>query len=96
MKKNIFTKEFKEQAVTLVLVKGIGIKQASQELGVSKSALGKWVSEHRVKGVNAFPGSGKLSPEEQKTRDLEKRIRVLEMERDILKKATAFFAKESL
>lgn len=96
MEKRIFSNEFKEQAVALVLQKGVGIKQAAQELGVSQSALRKWVVEHQAKGANAFPGSGKLSPDEQKTRDFEKRIRVLEMERDILKKATAFFAKESL
>lgn len=96
MEKRTFSKEFKEQAVALVEQKGIGIKQAAQELGVSQSALRKWVTAQRGNGANAFPGSGKLSPEDQKIRDLEKRIRVVEMERDILKKATAFFAKESL
>jgi transposase len=96
MKKNVYSKEFKEEAVKLVLEQGVNITQACTELGVSDSALRKWIGSKRVKGAGAFPGSGNFSPEEQKIRDLEKKVRVLEMERDILKKATAFFAKESL
>jgi transposase len=96
MKRKKFAKEFKESAVKLVLEQGVSIPQAAAELGVSLSALGKWVSQSRAKGGSAFPGSGHLSPEEQKIKDLEKKVRLLEMERDILKKATAFFAKESL
>jgi len=95
MKKNFYSKEFKEGAVKLVLQEGGSIKQAAQELGVSGSAMRKWVRESPAKGGGSFPGSGRLSPEDQKTRDLEKKVRRLEMERDILKKATAFFARES-
>jgi transposase len=96
MKRKKFAKEFKESAVKLVLQQGVTVQQAATELGVSMSALGKWVRDSRAKGASAFPGSGHLSPEDQKIKDLEKKVRLLEMERDILKKATAFFAKESL
>ena len=96
MEKKAYNKEFKDEAVKLVSQEGMGIKQAAQELGVSQSAMRKWVHERRTKGADAFPGSGRLSPDEQKIRDLEKKVRLVEMERDILKKATAFFAKESL
>ena len=96
MEKKLYTKEFKEEAVRLVTEQGLGVKQAATELGVSYSGMRKWLKDKKHKGGGAFPGSGHLSPEDQKIRDLEKRVRLLEMERDILKKATAFFAKESL
>lgn len=96
MIKRTFTKEFKEQAIRLVLEQELGIEQAAKELGVSYSALGKWVRESRRDGNNAFPGSGNLKPEDKQIQELKKRLREVEMERDILKKATAFFAKESL
>lgn len=96
MTKKLYSREFKEAAVKLVVNEGVGIGQAAQEVGVSQSALRKWVTACRESGAEAFPGSGKLRPEEQRIRELEKRLRVAEMERDILKKATAFFAKESL
>lgn len=95
-KKNVYSKEFKEEAVKLVLQQGVAVGQAAQELGVSDSALRKWVGERRLKGGGAFPGSGNLSPDDQRIRDLEKKVRLVEMERDILKKTVAYFAKESL
>ena len=96
MKKRTFTKEFKEEAVRLVEAEGLSINKAATDLGISESALRKWVLSYQAKGSAAFPGSGKLSPAEQKIRELEKKLRLAEMERDILKKATAFFAKDSL
>ena len=96
MKKRVYSKEFKQEAVKLVLEQGLNIPQASAELGVSKSAMHNWVLAVKNKKEEAFPGSGHMNAEEQKIRNLEKKVRLLEMERDILKKATAFFAKESL
>jgi transposase len=91
MEKKTYDREFKAEAVRLVVDQGVRAKQAATELGISESALRKWIKEHQGPGV----GGIKLSPDGQKIRDLEKKVRVLEMERDILKKATAFFAKES-
>jgi len=96
MEKKVYSKEFKEGTVRLVTDQGINIKQAAAELGVSESAMRKWVGARRSKGAGAFPGSDNLSPEDRRVRQLGKKVRLLEMERDILKKATAFFAKESL
>lgn len=96
MEKRIYTKEFKEEAVKLVEDQGISIKQAATELGISQSALRKWINAGQNKRDRVFPGSGNLSLEDRKVRDLEKRARLAEMERDILKKAVAYFAKESL
>lgn len=96
MEKRIYTKEFKEEAVKLVEDQGISIKQAATELGISQSALRKWINAGQNKRDRVSPGSGNLSLEDRKVRDLEKRARLAEMERDILKKAVAYFAKESL
>jgi len=96
MKKNVYSAEFKREAIKLVLGEGVPVSKASTELGVSVSALGKWVREYRSKCAAFFPGSGNLSVEERQVRELEKKVRRLEVERDILKKATAFFAKEVL
>lgn len=96
MTKKVYTKEFKEEAVRLVLEQGLSVRQSCEELGVSYSGMRKWLKEKKHKGGGAFPGSGNLSPEDQKIRELEKKVKRLEMEREILKKATAFFAKESL
>jgi transposase len=96
MEKRIYTKEFKEEAVKLVEDQGISIKQAATELGISQSALRKWINAGQNKRDRVSPGSGNLSLEDRKVRDLEKRVRLAEMERDILKKAVAYFAKESL
>jgi len=96
MIKRTYTKEFKEEAVKLVEEQDVSIKQAATELGISQSALRKWINASQNKGERAFPGSGNLNPEDRKVRDLEKKVRLVEMERDILKKAVAYFAKESL
>jgi transposase len=95
MKVRRFTGEFREEAVRLVEVEGLSISAAAKDLGISKAALYKWVCAHRNRGAAAFSGCGNLSPEEQKIRELERKLQVAEMERDILKKATAFFARNS-
>jgi transposase len=90
------SKEFKQEAVRLVLEQGLGVKEAATELGISLSALGNWVRKHQAQGGQALSVEGNLSAEQQKIRELEKKLKIAEMERDILKKATAFFAKGSL
>ena len=57
--------------------------------------ISRWKGELEVQGKHAHPGNGRLTPEQQRIHELEKENRRLQMERDILKKATAFFAKES-
>lgn len=95
MARKTFTKEFKEQAVKLVFEQGLTGKQVCQDLGVGHSSLMRWLREYRENGKNAFPGKGKLLPLDEERRDLEKRLRRAEMERDILKKAIAYFAQTS-
>ena len=85
-----YTKEFKEEAVKLVVEQGYSIVEAARNLGVDPSTLGKWKNKFTTGG---FSGCSKDTQEE--LRRLRKENKRLKMEREILKKAAAFFAKES-
>jgi transposase len=87
-----YTKEFKFEAVKLVLEKGLSRTQAAKDLGVSVSALAHWVRQFSENGSSSFPGSGKLLPRDEEVRRLEQELRRAEMERDILKKALVYFS----
>ena len=87
--------EFKREAVALVLEHGYSCAAAGRSLGVSGALIGRWKGELENHAAEAFPGHGKRIAEQQRIHELESENRRLRMERDILKKATAFFAKES-
>jgi len=89
-----FTSDFKIQAVKLVVEQGLSRSKVAEDLGVSAAQIGKWVIDYQARGDLAFPGNGRLSPQDQQIRDLEVENRQLKMERDLLKKATAFFANQ--
>jgi len=90
-----YTSEFKADAVNLVLVHGYTCNEAARRLGVASSNVTRWVRLHRQdqKDIQENGVSGRDLQAE--IRHLKKENQRLEMERDILKKATAFFAKES-
>lgn len=88
-----FTKEFKVEAVKLVLEKGMTQVQVAKDLGVHASQLNKWIVQYQEDAMNAFPGKGRLKLEDQRVRELELELHRTRMERDILKKAMAYFAK---
>ena len=88
-----FSEEFKAGAVRLVLDEGKSIGAVARELDLTASALGLWVKQalaERTKGK-----SGLMKEEREELARLRKEVRILAEERDILKKATAFFAKQS-
>jgi transposase len=89
-----FTKEFKAEAVKLVLDEGKTVGQASQDLDLTESALRLWVEREKTERGQGRPGALTAAEREEFSR-LRKENRQLRMERDILKKATAFFARES-
>ena len=90
VRKPYYTKEFKEEAVKLVVEQGYKISEAAKSLGVSDSAIRKWKSQFG-------PEANKIEQEQQaEIKQLKKENKRLRMEREILKKAAAFFAKQNL
>jgi transposase len=88
-----FTKEFKEGAVRLVTEQGRTIGDAAQSLGISPWTMSRWVKATRAEGSDAFRGQGQRTPQEQELFELRQKVRQLEEERAILKKAAAYFAR---
>lgn len=95
-KRKKYTKEFKLDAISLVLDQNYSRVEAARNLGINANMLGRWIKEYqRGDDDQAFRGNGKLTAEQLEIRRLKVEVRRLEMERDILKKATVFFAKET-
>lgn len=90
-----FDREFKLQAVRLVTQEGRTQTEVSRNLDIGKSLIGRWIREFKEEGGEAFPGKGKLTPQDEELRKLREELRRVTMERDILKKATAYFAQLS-
>jgi transposase len=88
-------REFQQEAVALVVEHGYSCAAAGRSLGVSGALIGRWRDELETHKAEAFPGQGKRPTGQQRIQELESENRRLRMERAILKKATAFFAKES-
>lgn len=93
-KRRTFSREFKLEAVRLVRDRGVSIAQASRDLDVHANVLGKWVREFAGDPEHAFPGHGQMKPEQLEIERLRREVARLKAERDILKKAAAYFAKD--
>lgn len=89
----IYAKEFKLQAVKLVMEQGMTATQVAKDLGVSVTSVAGWVRSFKANGQEAFPGRGNLLPQDEEIRRLQRENRRLEMERDILKKALVYFTE---
>lgn len=89
-----YTDEFKQDAVNLVVQKNYSIKQAAEALGMPAKTLQNWLKKYRTssEGVVNVAQQNEL---ERENRRLRIELKQAQMERDLLKKATAFFAKES-
>ena len=90
-----YTTEFKRDAVRLVTEQGYNHSEAARNLGIDRGMIGRWVKEYKVDESEAFRGNGKLTAEQEELRRLREENRRLKLEREVLKKAAAFFAKES-
>jgi transposase len=90
-----YSKEFKLDAVSLVIDQNYTRVEASKNLGINANMLGRWVKEADTDDGHAFRGNGRLTPEQEEVRTLKSQVKRLQMERDILKKATVFFAAET-
>lgn len=95
MQRRRFTREFKVEAVKLVRDRGVSVAQASRDLDVHENVLRKWVKEFGSDPAQAFPGHGQMKPEQLEIERLRREVNKLKAERDILKKAAAFFAREA-
>jgi len=91
-----YTAEFKAEAVKLVTDQGYSVAEAARSLGIHETLLRSWKQALDAKGTDAFPGQGKLPAIEDELRRLRAENKRLLAERDILKKAAAFFAREAL
>jgi transposase len=91
-----YSKEFKLDAISLVLDQGYAIAEAARSLEISANMLGRWIKEHQADdNGQSFRGNGKLTPEQEEIRRLKAEIKQLKLEKQILKEATVFFAKET-
>ena len=89
-----FTEQYKRDAVRLAKESDKSVNQVARDLDLTVTALRRWIVQYEVDS-RADPAGPLTTGERDELRDLRKRVRDLEMEREILKKATAFFAKES-
>ena len=96
MERRKFTREFKVEAVKLVRERGVTVAQAARDLGVHGTVLRRWVQEWAADSQQAFPGQGQMKPDQLEIERLRREVTKLKAERDILKKAAAYFAKEAL
>jgi len=95
MERRKHTREFKLEAVRLIKDRGVSVSQAARDLGVNSGLLHKWVRQFASDPEQAFPGQGQMKPEQAEIARLRREVLKLKAERDILKKAAAYFAKES-
>ena len=95
MARRIFSREFKVEAVRLVRERGVSVAQAARDLDIHENMLRRWVKELTADPAQAFPGHGQLKREQLEIERLRREVAKLRAERDILKKAAAFFAREA-
>ena len=94
MQRRKFSREFKLEAVRLVKDRGVAVAHAARDFDVHENVLRKWVRELSGDPLHAFPGHGQMKPEQQEIDRMRKEVAKLKAERDILKKAAAYFARE--
>lgn len=96
MQRRKFTREFKLEAVRMVRDRGVAVAQAARDLDIHENVLRKWVKELAADPGHAFPGHGQMKPEQLEIERLRREVAKLKAERDILKKAAAYFARDSI
>lgn len=91
-----FSPEFRLECAQLVVDQGYSVAKAAQAMNVGKSTMDKWVRQLREERAGVRSKATPMTPDQLKIRELEKKIRDLEIEKDILKKATALLMSDSL
>ncbi len=93
MSKRSFTPEYKKEIIRLITDHGKKIGKVARDIEVSETSIRKWIKQYSENGDNAFPGKGKLRPEDEEMRRLKKELADLKEENEILKKAMVIFTK---
>jgi transposase len=88
-----YDREFKLSAVKMIIEGGMKLSEVSRDLGVNENSLHKWKKDYLSDQQNAFPGKGRMKPEEEELRRLEKELKRVKLENEILKKAIGYFTK---
>lgn len=96
MTRRKFSREFKIEAVRLVTDRGVAVAQAARDLDVAERVLRRWMRELATAPGMAFPGNGQMRTDLAEIAALKKEVARLRAERDILKKAAAFFARQAI
>lgn len=96
MERKKYSREYKLEAVSLVKDRGVAIVQAARDLDLNHNVLRRWLKELADDPGHAFPGPGQMKPESQEIARLRKEVVRLKAERDILKKAAAYFARDAI
>lgn len=94
--KRTFNADFKLEAAQLVVEQHYTIPEAAKAMGVGQSTMSRWVRQLRQESLGISPKAAPITAEQRKIRELELRIKKLEMEKDILKKATALLMSDEM
>lgn len=92
MARKTYTREFKLQALRMVSEQGLSVAETARRLGIHENLIRTWKKRSSKLGADAFPGHGVLPPAEDELRRLRAEVVRLRAERDLLKKAAAYFA----
>ena len=92
MPRKTYTREFKLQALKMMTDQGLSVAEVARRLGVRDNLLRNWKKAAKELGQDAFPGQGHPSPADDELRRLRAEVHRLRAERDLLKKAAAYFA----
>jgi transposase len=93
-KRRVFSREFKNEAVRLVLERGVKVSQTSKDLGIHENVLRKWIRDVQADPDQSFPGRGRMKPDDAEVARLRRELAKSKAECDILKKAIASFARD--
>ncbi len=94
MSRKTFSAEFKQECVELVVRQGYQVKQAALAMNIGFSTLQRWIRQYREEQHGLTPTASAITPEQQRIQALEKQVKQLQSDNDLLKKASAFFAME--
>ena len=93
-KRKKYDSAFKLEAIRLVNEEHRNIREVERNLGISQGTLSRWVREYKADPVETFPGKGRLKAKDEEIRRLKQKLKEVQEERDIIKKALVYFAED--